>query len=1594
MNSKNHSVLSIFTALVIALTFSACTKDRDEKIPDELQENLIEKSLLENSEVTIETEGGGQALVASRRQFLAAQEVQTVKVTNVNAPDKLLPMFQDLSIQALPGRTYRLKFQVDESFVTASLLLNQADLSSLSKVQQAIATKMDDNSYLLPIFKYAVQELGTLTRVRNDLEEDTHILRLVPSTPARATHVQVSIIPERRRLVSMEQDDSETIFVRTQFERRVLSAAELKESLGIEVVAPTEASRYYLETTRDSLRIFEVRQLQTLTAQQQAQVLAGDRDAQRRSNELARCSQDIQEQAAQVQNCVAVLRYTSKISYVTPRLEAERNDGTGPRTANIEQTPVRSGITSAFVRIDKNPTLTDVNVDANLIDQDRVLYVKQLKGVQFLFQRTLTDTPNLVGDRDIYSGINGKLQIVRFEFGREFVTVVGADPIVSNRGATAIDNPPLMSFPVKYKRKKERDGQGNLLPQVVYENAQNTDEDAIAEVTWEANNLDDVTSPLYSRCLGTKSGVQTSGFSSVLGADGNPELLGFNLRYVYEAQSMRCISRAGFQVAFDFQERVSFKKYVERAADPAGFDIPWAIQPLLGYGIFVDSVTVPSAFGRVNLAKNERVLPNIQDFRNGRVVTYVLAGLPASGMERDIMIETSREVIGWWNQAFQRAFSGTSLSRSGNFIELKIEGVDELPPRQFGDLDRNYIWYIPKVLHGSGILGLGGFSANPKNGFIENSSIQIFGGNFLASLEAEYDLAKRRAGYLARKHAIANQEASTLTVFPSLVTNVLDPEDLAKAARDQLRNTIGSIGTAGALGGSRFQQLTANRNQFLANLQIAPAGKQAMSPAVEEKVLSYLNSMTAQRAGSREEEEFEARQAHRLEKISRLAMPANRENGNAGGEELAGHSHNGRTAFQHTCALQTNALGGMHLEMGDEISAGKTEKVFRAFARFALSHELGHNFGLAHNFMGSFDKDNWKVSSSALEVTHRKTSTVMDYLRMEDSLNLDSVGPYDIAAVRLAYTGYLEVDAKWIEANLKGSTAIPVKDEEPLQLVNGKLINISDYKELAQLEDWDSLSYHRMQEVKLKRYGHCTDRQVGLFPGCAMMDHGTTYEELVTNTIDRIDANYELMHFPSGRRSTDFNESYLDYYIDRTIYDFGYLRSFVDNFFYLYQTGVDDRVDISDVNTLDSLKAAEQARAFFHRTIRTPDLMPTNYATDSIESSRFSMWADQNANILLTEEKPLYDKYREAFTGQLRYIGTTYAKQIALNMLIIRRPSVLFKDSRASGALQTAFSFIDMEQILMKEVSIPNLPSMALLQEVLRNNLMASTLGPVGPDGAAVLVPLDAGYYAEASPMARTAVALATIVLDDTSVVDQNRPNFSEGFRMVFGSSPPGNVPWVSREQYKAYWSLTQSSFASWFVENQSGIAKLLVEGEKAAPIIAKYFGTKALLDDPEGLALLQGEIPETQVLVQDMAEAKKALEELMQKLPESLRKGRDAQTMLDIGVSFLDQWKDLGTNFEEAMATEDGEKAAEYAMFIVRATNFLRVMAARDPLLAYLVQNLPAEQMGAKYLVPRQEILINLNRYYQERMNVIEGLSMMFYYTHDDFYHSFSQSR
>ncbi len=137
-----------------------------------------------------------------------------------------------------------------------------------------------------------------------------------------------------------------------------------------------------------------------------------------------------------------------------------------------------------------------------------------------------------------------------------------------------------------------------------------------------------------------------------------------------------------------------------------------------------------------------------------------------------------------------------------------------------------------------------------------------------------------------------------------------------------------------------------------------------------------------------------------------------------------------------------------------------------------IIHELGHNFGLRHNFKASVDAENFLVDSQG-KVT-LETSSVMDYSSTVSGLT--KPGAYDIAAIRFGYGN---------SVLLKNGSTEPISIKESLK------------KQIAE------------KSLDVVKYKFCTDEDVQVVdPLCQRHDAGVNPKEIVEDIIRDFYSSY------------------------------------------------------------------------------------------------------------------------------------------------------------------------------------------------------------------------------------------------------------------------------------------------------------------------------------------------------------------------------------------------------------------------------------------------------------------------------------------------------
>jgi hypothetical protein len=1329
----NNSMISkkkqyaAMAALLVAVLGSGCAKTRDAKFPEGAGENIFETTLFSKSDVSVETAAEQKLLDSgSLRKLRPAQLSSRVQIREARAPEALRSMFKSLEIVAAGEKSYPIKFKVDRQFVTAFRVVD--DANELSVQEQELLQKGAKGESLMPLFQYRVQGYGRVVRSKNDLGEETTTLRMKPTEWKDATHVQVSTLPEDRIPVApASREQADRIFVREQIEGQIFSKSELESELSIRVA---REGQFRAVIDGSELLLEELVSLgdSSVTPAQRDLIAAQDRGSPASSG-ISRCSAR-EAQAVSVKDCVKISRYRVPLTHV----EARRRilDAEGTLGAEVEFRPI-SKKSSRLVQITKDPLVAEVG--ATSLDPRRSIKVADAAKWEFLFRRTMEDSPNSFDYT--FAGSAGPLEIVRMVFEKEKVRLVRADAMLPVKGGNRVDLSDLMSLPVSYVREEKHDAQGNLLavPRVVP--ADHTHPEAVAYVSWEGNSVPPVSSPLnyyeLGQCFAGMTDLTVSGVDNRMATDG---IISLSLNATYmNNPGVDCagVLRAGYfdqvQASFTFQERISIKKYAlagsRKAEDEKPLlDVPYEAQKKLGFGLFTYSKNTPNKHGNVGTEGTVTPLPALFDIRGGKRIRYVLSGIPTADQDREAraqIIQATREVVADWNRAFRNALKGTPMERSDDVLELLVEGDDQLPNAALGDLDVNHIYYVQKRTS-SGVIGLGGSHHNPRSGKVEAASVFMYGGNIDSYVESMKELRKAREQFL-------KELSSPLVTGPAAIDTKAAPGISAPkegAAAPSSRRSGGSdlasaqMRRVGKALARRAGVSIQERLDSIATMPRKPvelAFYEAFAQGVKEGALS--DSRRMQHLVDQKLIEVLAGRIPGRE-MAKLKLDSKRS------EVLSKFFDNLEKA--HICAYEAPefSLDIVDSEKSDlELAIG----VYKP----TLAHELGHNLGLRHNFIGSFDKKNWKFNPS--EKSTRDYSSVMDYLANDE--HYDGLGPQDIAAIRTAYAGVVETNS-------------------------GEMISLSEALKRSGAASWHQLTTSAVEAAGVRAMPFCSDEDAGMTPVCNRFDRGTTPAEIVQASVDDYRQLYTLRNFAGNKLG--FSVLGTGGYVGRTFARFLPVRQFLEETIYQAIQGS------PEVNAY--AEAAFGGLDFFHSVIRTPDA-----PTLASENERVLAVRLQDGRTVKVERKWLKDIRFDQDSDRLRIRGVEFDKVVALMMLTERQLGFPRYE-----AVDLRFSYPELEKMVFaQQVKSPlELPTIGLLHEVLSNRLQP--VGAVIDDSGrtSAMIPLDTRFQSDVTEMMRYYAMLGGILFQDVDGLEA-KDNGSLLFRVLSSFSPRAGAVAVVR---------------------------------------------------------------------------------------------------------------------------------------------------------------------------------------------------------------------
>ena len=664
-------------------------------------------------------------------------------------------------------------------------------------------------------------------------------------------------------------------------------------------------------------------------------------------------------------------------------------------------------------------------------------------------EATFLYVPSTLGaPKDVEAALpfyKGDEKLVKFKFTEKTLDIVEVEKD-SRFQENAMNNSPVLSIPVEYKdfRCTTNKVTGECLnkeeenTETVWSNKNFFKPDFATLKINEVNSLD-----LFNLDPSCISEVE----SGLVNYEMTKDVLNIELEKTYKVSSSpECInnlyyndelSKAGFKMRF-FYSLVKLDKVTSSSYKPVNYPIPDHDQ----FGFFK--------------TKNS-TLNDVYD-SSRPVESYLLHRWnPDRGTISYYLSEAfNKKENAYLKEATYKAFEriNEGLREANSNLQLKLEE----PKKEMivGDIRYSTINLIDDPL-ANGLLGYGPVVVNPQTGEIVKGHVNMYGGVLMTTVRSTYesmvDLSKERAG---------TGVSSVISIAESSKSHsVVNKKHVASRGLKRLHAYVEKKSTG--LSQKSINKLVAFKDKLsrLEKERMVNLKKLAMHDDKdhakdlgkhEEKRLTHLGKMGACSAELISVPELAKKEFPEIRKIDGI----------------------------------TNADGS--LKAWDDLSDSQRTQVIHSIMTnvyvSTLIHEMGHNLGLRHNFMGSFDKKNFYTDTEAAARGFHTTpvyTSIMDYGYSELNALTIGFGKYDVAALRFAY-------------------AREVEDKE------GNFIKVE--KTLSETEN---------AGTQIKSYGFCTDENAGLSISCNRFDEGSSSSEIAAFHVKRYNDGYKYRNLRNGR---------------------------------------------------------------------------------------------------------------------------------------------------------------------------------------------------------------------------------------------------------------------------------------------------------------------------------------------------------------------------------------------------------------------------------------------------------------------------------------------
>ncbi len=745
--------------------------------------------------------------------------------------------------------------------------------------------------------------------------------------------------------------------------------------------------------------------------------------------------------------------------------------------------------------------------DVNKVAPDAYIAKSELENKTYSFSKTVSGANEELDARGVIPGFHSDMGFVRFVVTEKELQVRRVDEVNRDEESASV----VAAFPIEkhFDIQRSKNDFGEETNQIEENTEKPWNQRAYMRVGWGQNSIK---STSLNKIFGAEVVEEDSTVVSELQKEMG--LISYNIDATVQFDPNADTKGNGDEYDGGYGALRAQIKYAFMEVRPSDFskvakrEMPNDEFKRFGYFRTFENFINPdkgiTVSGKKHWANKFNVCENNAKTKGLSCATNKIVYVVNKGFD-DEFLPLAKESVRQWNETFKKA-----LDRKDDVVVFD----DSVRP-EIGDPRYNMIAGINERVP-TGLLGVSQTINNPHTGETLSARASVYMGTvkLLGGIAAEQlDIIEKEDGIMAAPASLAGSSAPRVKMSAPVTGMQLNKQK--KVVR-----------------GLKAQAVTKSVRGGVRALRTMQATLPRSSLQMSEKKIAALKSMPSlfspsdiawTRGGASKGQSALARNLNQLAGLfdSHNHMETEKQNLAHDAENGIHYAENVESAIQNYIAKFRAANPNLS---GDELRDALKKHVRKLVFYQTLLHEMGHNFGLRHNFGSSADRKNytdefWKLEKQIQETKLDPSMTPGDKAALTSQLKMEQggwdytsvmdytdefyelqggPGKYDVAAVRFGYNGSIDTKA------------------DPITGV--------------------------VRDLKF-----CTDHQVLEDVLCQRFDKGATYNEIIAKLAERYHVNYALRNFRRDRVSFGSIGGYMNAIIGRFMLP---IRQAVDEFIY------------------------------------------------------------------------------------------------------------------------------------------------------------------------------------------------------------------------------------------------------------------------------------------------------------------------------------------------------------------------------------------------------------------------------------------------------------